>query len=177
VVWGTVKDHQGYIDIDSRVGGGTRVSVYLPASRKRIRQLPPTDSLAHIQGRGETVLVVDDMPEQLEIATQMLERLGYRAAAVDSGRAAVEYLKTTAVDLVILDMIMEPGMDGLETYRQILSIRPGQKAIIASGFSETDRVREAQVLGAGEYIRKPYLLEKVGLVVRKALDRMLSDSN
>jgi two-component system, cell cycle sensor histidine kinase and response regulator CckA len=72
---------------------------------------------------------------------------------------------------VVLDMIMEPGMDGLDTYRKILEIRPGQKAIIVSGFSETDRVLEAQALGAGDYIRKPYIQEKLGLAVRKELDR------
>ena len=66
---------------------------------------------------------------------------------------------------------MEPGIDGLDTYRQILERHPGQKAIIASGFSETDRVREAQDLGAGAYVKKPYLLEKIGVAVRQELDR------
>jgi two-component system cell cycle sensor histidine kinase/response regulator CckA len=71
----------------------------------------------------------------------------------------------------VLDMIMDPGMDGLETYRQIVGIRPGQRAIIVSGFSETDRVREAQALGAGAYVRKPYVLEKIGAAIRNELDR------
>ena len=68
-------------------------------------------------------------------------------------------------------MIMDPGIDGLETYQKILELYPGQKAIIASGFSETDRVREAQRLGAGAYVRKPYLIEKIGVAVRNELDR------
>jgi DNA-binding NarL/FixJ family response regulator len=66
-------------------------------------------------------------------------------------------------------MIMSPGIDGLETYRRILKLHPGQKAIIASGFSETYRVREAQRLGAGEYIKKPYTVEKIGRAIREAL--------
>jgi len=66
---------------------------------------------------------------------------------------------------------MEPGIDGLETYRQILKFHPGQKAIIASGFSETDKVREAQRLGAGAYIKKPYAIEKIGTAVRAELDK------
>jgi len=70
---------------------------------------------------------------------------------------------------LILDMIMDPGIDGLETYKRILEIHPGQKAIIASGFSETDRVKEAQRLGAGPYIKKPYALEKIGLAIRDEL--------
>jgi len=68
-------------------------------------------------------------------------------------------------------MIMNPGIDGLETYKRILELHPGQKAVIASGFSETDRVKEARRLGAGTYVRKPYSLEKVGLAVRDELDK------
>jgi len=68
-------------------------------------------------------------------------------------------------------MIMDPGMDGLDTYRSVLNINPKQKAIIVSGFSETARVNEAQALGAGEYVKKPYILEKLGLAVRKELDK------
>ena len=71
----------------------------------------------------------------------------------------------------MLDMIMEPGIDGLETYKRILAIRPDTKAIIASGFSETEKVREAQRLGAGAYVKKPYTIEKVGVAIRKELDR------
>ena len=67
--------------------------------------------------------------------------------------------------------IMDPGMDGLDTYRKIIETHPGQKAIIASGFSETDRVKELQSLGAGAYIRKPLLLEKIGLAVKEELEK------
>jgi len=67
-------------------------------------------------------------------------------------------------------MIMEPGIDGMETYRRILEICPGQKAVIVSGFSETERVSETQKMGAGSFVRKSYLLEKIGLAVRQELD-------
>jgi len=66
---------------------------------------------------------------------------------------------------------MDPGIDGLETYRRIKAKNPGQKAVIASGFSESERVKTLQELGAGVYIQKPYTLEKIGLAVRKELDR------
>jgi DNA-binding NarL/FixJ family response regulator len=72
---------------------------------------------------------------------------------------------------MVLDMIMDPGMDGLDTYRSVIEIRPEQKAIIVSGFSESDRVKAARALGAGAYVRKPYVIEKLGLAVRKELDR------
>jgi DNA-binding NtrC family response regulator len=75
------------------------------------------------------------------------------------------------VDLLVLDMIMDPGMDGLDTYKKVRALHPGQKAIIASGYSETARIREAQRLGAGEYLKKPYAIEKFGALVRKELDK------
>jgi DNA-binding NarL/FixJ family response regulator len=78
---------------------------------------------------------------------------------------AVEYLRSNRVDLLLLDMIMEPGMDGLDTYRRIIEMYPGQKALIASGYTETDQVREAQQLGAGRYLKKPYTLKGLGLAV------------
>ena len=78
-------------------------------------------------------------------------------------------MKDNKADLLILDMIMDPGIDGLDTYKRILKLHPNQKAIIASGFSETERVKEAQRLGAGKYIKKPYTLEKIGMAVKKEL--------
>ena len=68
-------------------------------------------------------------------------------------------------------MIMDPGIDGLETYKKILEFNPTQKAIIASGFSETEMVKEAQRLGAGKYLKKPYTLEKIGLAVKEELEK------
>ena len=99
----------------------------------------------------------------------MLTELGYQVSSASSGEEAVEFLQVYSVDLLVLDMIMEPGIDGLETYTRILRDHPAQKAIIASGFSETDRVRKAQILGAGPYLRKPYTLEKLGVAVKEEL--------
>jgi DNA-binding NarL/FixJ family response regulator len=82
----------------------------------------------------------------------------------------VEYLKKNSVDLILLDMIMAPGIDGLETYRRITEIVPGQKAVIASGYSRTERVEELQRLGAGGYVRKPYTIGKIGRALREELD-------
>ena len=128
-------------------------------------------SLKKYIGKGEAILVVDDVEEQRKIASGMLRELGYSVISVSSGEEAVEYLKTNKVGLLLLDMIMDPGMDGLDTYKKILENHPGQKTIIASGFSETDRVKEVQKLGAGAYIRKPFLLEKIGLAVKEELEK------
>ena len=116
-------------------------------------------------------MVVDDVAGQRELAARMLTKLNYNVATAASGEEAIEYLKTNKADLIVLDMIMDPGMDGLEAYKQMLEIKPNQKAIIVSGFSESERVHEAQVLGAGSYIKKPYVLEKIGLAVRNELAR------
>jgi CheY-like chemotaxis protein len=121
-------------------------------------------------GTGESILVVDDVKGQRELAVDMLSRLGYKVASVPSGEEAVSYIKTNKVDLLILDMIMDPGIDGLETYQRVLEINHKQKAIIVSGFSETERVKKALKLGAGSYVRKPYIMEKIGLAIRKELD-------
>jgi len=115
--------------------------------------------------------VVDDIKEQREIASNMLTVLGYEVDAVSSGEEAIEYVKGNPVDLIVLDMIMEPGIDGLGTYKRILEVQPVQRAIIVSGFSETDRVKKTQRLGAGAYIRKPYTLEKIGVAVRSELTK------
>ncbi|MGA2332563.1 MAG: response regulator, partial [Syntrophales bacterium] len=122
-------------------------------------------------GRGEHILVVDDVEGQRLLASAMLEGLGYKVSSVASGEEAVKFVKKQPVDLLILDMIMDPGIDGLETYRKILEIRKDQKAIIVSGFAMTDRVRQTQELGAGTYVKKPYLMEKIGIAVRRELDK------
>ena len=169
VVWGTVKDHKGYIDVESRPKRGSTFALYFPVTREVDQADAETHAIQDLAGRGETILIVDDVPDQREIATRILSRLGYTVTSVPSGEAAVAYLKRGRADLLVLDMIMDPGMDGLDTYRQILSFRPDQKAVLASGFSENDRVREAQRLGASRYVKKPYTLESIGRAVKAAL--------
>ncbi|MDJ0886209.1 MAG: PAS domain S-box protein [Desulfobacterales bacterium] len=172
VVWGTVQDHAGFIRIQSAVGQGTIMRLFFPATRAPVAAAEDQRvDLDRFRGRGETVLVVDDVAEQRAVARRMLETLGYRVAVAASGEDALAYLEASPCDLVLLDMIMDPGIDGLETYRRIVDRRPGQKAIITTGFSQTDRVRKAQALGAGCYLQKPYTFEKLGQSVRSALDR------
>ena len=171
VVWGTVKDHMGYIDVQSTEGKGTKFFIYLPACRHPLTRKETRRSIEDYRGKGEFLLIVDDIKDQRDIATGILTKLGYRVESVSGGEAAVDYLKTRTADLLILDMIMDPGIDGLETYRRILELHPAQKAIIASGYSESERVKEAQKLGAGAYVKKPYLMEKMAVAVREELDK------
>ena len=127
--------------------------------------------ISEYMGQGESILVVDDVKEQRDLAAGMLRTLNYSITSVSSGEEAVAYLKEHEVDLLVLDMIMDPGMDGLDTYKQVLEIRPKQKTIIVSGFSESDRVKAAKGIGAGAYVRKPYIKEKLGLAVKNELGR------
>ena len=171
VVWGTVQDHNGYIDISSAEGKGTTFSLYFPVVREELPRTIPSQPIEAFYGNGETILIVDDVEEQRQIASAILNELNYSVESVPSGEEAVAYLKTNKVDLLVLDMIMDPGMDGLETYRKILELHPEQKAIIASGFSETDRVKEVQRLGAGAYVKKPFLLKILGTAVKEELQK------
>jgi CheY-like chemotaxis protein len=171
VVWGTVKDHHGYINVESEEGRGSTFTLYFPVTREDITAEAVAVTISEYMGSGESILVVDDVKEQRDLAAGMLRTLNYNVSIVSSGEEAVAYMKEHEVDLMVLDMIMDPGMDGLDTYRSVLAIHPKQKAIIVSGFSESDRVKTAKALGAGAYVRKPYIIEKLGLAVRKELDR------
>jgi two-component system cell cycle sensor histidine kinase/response regulator CckA len=101
----------------------------------------------------------------------MLDTLGYKTQAVSSGEKAADYLKENTVDLILLDMIMEPGISGRETFERIIKIQPEQKAIVVSGFAETDEVKKTQKLGAGIFVKKPLTLESIGLAVKEEIEK------
>ncbi len=168
VVYGILKDHKGYYDVISKVGEGTEFIIYFPAVEAAVIH-NSTDAM-DFTGK-ETVLIVDDMQEQCETASQIIGSLGYKTVAVASGREAVKYLKKSSVDVVIIDMLLEKDFDGLETYRKIREVRPNQKAIIASGYSVTDRVIQMQAIGAGAFVKKPYTREQIGRAIRDELNR------
>jgi two-component system, cell cycle sensor histidine kinase and response regulator CckA len=170
VVWSTVKDHNGYIDVESKEGEGTRFDLYFPITRHIIKDNITKGSIEDYSGT-EHILVVDDAEEQRYITKNLLKKLGYQVDVAKSGEEAVEIINNFAMDLIILDMIMDPGIDGLETYKKILAVRGRQKAIVVSGFSETERVRETLKLGVGAYIRKPYTLSDLAKAVRSELDK------
>ena len=168
VVWNTVLEHQGFIDV-KQPGQGSVFELYFPATAQQVvaedNSIEPLD----LDGHGEHILVVDDEEPIRVLAEKMLTALGYRVSLVSSGEEAVHFLKTNRVDLLLLDMLMEPGISGYQTYRKIKEFLPEQKALIASGFSESTEVKKAQALGAGAYIKKPYTLRELGLAIKKEL--------
>ncbi|MEJ2154453.1 MAG: response regulator [Desulfobacteraceae bacterium] len=129
-----------------------------------------SDALEAYFGNGENILIVDDVEEQRDIATDMLTLLNYKPHSVSSGEAAVTFLRHHHFDLILLDMIMDPGWGGLHTYQEIVRIHPDQRALLVSGFSKTDDVRRAQKIGAGRYLKKPYTLEDLARAVKGELN-------
>ncbi len=170
VVWNIMLDHNGYIDVITD-DNGTTFELYFPITREEVSGKDLSKPINDYMGDGETILVVDDVESQRDISCRMLARLGYQTNAVCSGEEALEYLKENTVDLILLDMIMDPGLNGRETYERIIKIHPKQKAIIASGFTVTDAVKATQKLGAGKYIKKPYTIEQVGIAVKEELEK------
>ncbi|MCP4338569.1 MAG: response regulator [Desulfobulbaceae bacterium] len=172
VVWGTVKDHGGYIDMTSKLLQGSTFDLYFPLLREATELESKDINLDDLKAKGESVLVIDDIKEQREIASMMLTRLGYKVETVNSGEKAIDYLRYNTVDILLLDMIMTPGIDGLETYRQIIKMHSQQKAVIVSGFSESEKVLEAQKLGTGSYLKKPYNLIEIATILRAEFNKL-----
>ncbi|KJR97036.1 MAG: hypothetical protein VR65_25880 [Desulfobulbaceae bacterium BRH_c16a] len=168
VVWNTVQDHGGGIAVESNAFG-TSFTLYFPASAGQSEGNKEDDADECRLSAGETVLVVDDEEFQQDIACRMLRQSGYKVFAVSSGEQAVQYLQQNSVDLLVLDMLMEPGMNGRETYERIIRLHPGQKALIVSGFSEDVEVRKARSLGAGGFLQKPYTMKELAKTVRRTL--------
>lgn len=169
VVWSTMEEHDGTVTVTSDFTG-TAFGLYFPTadhSQQESRNKEADQQESALPPKK--VLVVDDEKHLREIAAGMLKRLGHKATTVESGEEALVFLQNHSVDLVILDMLMEPGMNGLETYKKILSIHPGQKAIVASGFSKNKDVTAMLELGAGCFIKKPYVLAELAAALQKTL--------
>jgi PAS domain S-box-containing protein len=167
VVHAVVEDHHGYIEIESIASKGTSIHLYLPITREEIS----LDDETIVSGGSESVLVVDDDATQRDVTLRLLQKLGYSAEAVDCSETALQRLQFESFDLLILDMVMPGGLDGADTYRLAKELHSDQKAIIVSGFAESDRVAEALRMGAGNFIKKPLTLKALGAAVRRELDR------
>jgi len=171
VVWGTVKDHDGFIDCASQKGQGARFELYFPATADPVQEPPPhTPRTPDVQGRGEKILIIDDSREQRELAAATLKELGYATATAATGEEGAALLAREPCALVLLDMMLGPGIDGLNTYRRIREHAPQQKVVIVSGYAESERVATALRLGVREYLKKPYAIAELAQMVRRVLD-------
>jgi CheY-like chemotaxis protein len=167
VVYGIVKDHQGYYDVISTLGEGTTFILYFPVTNKGFEK---TEDKSQDLSGTESLLIVDDSLEQRQLTAELLKSFGYSVETAENGHIAVEYLSNHKANLVVLDMIMEKGYDGLDTYRDILRINPDQKVLVMSGYSISERVNEILESGDGVFIKKPFTRDKIGAAVRQVLD-------
>ncbi len=170
VVWSSMQDHDGAITVETSERG-TAFHLHFPATDQQLPAKYAQTTFMELRGGGEKILVVDDEPQQLDIAGHILRTLNYSVHCVGSGEAAIASMKKDRADLILLDMIMAPGLDGLQTFSQILQLHPGQKALIVSGFAESSCVQAAQALGARGFIKKPYSIEQLGRAVHNELRR------
>jgi len=158
VIWNTIRDHHGYIDIHSSAGGSC-FELYFPTSPKTVPLLSQGAFTPPPVGNGERILVVDDEKSQLEVTAALLKRLGYIPLTATNGQSAVDYLRKEPVDLLLLDLWMEPGINGYETYREARKLRTDQKAILTSGYFRPEDKATSQTLGIRRHLTEPYSIQ------------------
>lgn len=168
IVWNTMLDHKGKVTVASD-NQGTVFTLYFPVTEMHGLASAEKVDINTIKGNKESILIVDDNEQQLDIAKQILIALNYIVYSAGSGEEALDFLADHEVDLVVLDMVMEPGMSGYETYLKAIELHPKQRALIASGFSVSEEVEKAQELGVSVFIRKPYSIAQIGSAIKTVL--------
>ncbi|MEW6510999.1 MAG: PAS domain S-box protein [Bacteroidota bacterium] len=168
-VYGIVKNHGGFINVESEVGVGTTFSVYIPAVEKAAERAAATES-GPTRGR-ETILIVDDEETIRTLVSDILQDKGYAVVGAGDGRAAVEIYNERGreIDLVILDMTM-PGMGGPETFDKLKSMNPDVRVILSTGYSQDERARDLLARGVKAFVQKPYRIDDLAVAVRRVLD-------
>ncbi|HTO94008.1 MAG TPA: response regulator, partial [Bacteroidota bacterium] len=168
-VYGIVKNHNGFINVESEIGKGTTFSVYIPAVERPAARAAAGE--ARVAGGRETILVVDDEETIRFLVRDILEGMGYTVLAAPDGSAALALYERHRgnVDLVILDMTM-PGMGGRETFEKLKAVDPDVRAILSTGYAEDERARQMLALGVRAFVQKPYRVEELASAVRRILD-------
>ncbi len=172
MVHGIVKNHQGQILCHSRPGQGTRFEIYFPAllvSDEFV--ITAGGETKQLRGGEETILLVDDEPDNLEIGASLLERFGYKVLSAANGTRALELFRAEAagISLTILDLDL-PAADGMQVLDAMLETAPGARVLIASGHSTDVAVKAAMGAGACGFIKKPYQLAEMLAAIRGILD-------
>ena len=168
-VYGIIKNHGGFIEVNSKKGEGTTFNVYLPATEIEVVKEKRADE-ALMRG-SENVLLVDDEDLIIDVGEQILKRMGYTVFIARSGREAIEIFskKKDDIDMVILDMIM-PDMSGGETYDRLREIHPDIKVLLSSGYSLRGQAREILARGCKGFIQKPFNMRELSHKLRGVLE-------
>ena len=167
-VYGIVKGHGGYVDVESEKGRGTTFKIYLPASKREVYEtIEPSD---RISKGTETILLIDDEKKILEVAGKLLKAMGYHVLTAEEGREAIEVYKKhgETVDLVLLDIIM-PNMKGGEVFDRLKEINPEIKVLLSSGYSIDGEATKILERGAKGFIQKPFDMERLSGSIRTIL--------
>ena len=167
--YGIIKNHRGITTVYSESGNGTTFNVYLPVSDKEVYRETPAEGKL-IKG-SETILLVDDEKMIIDVGHAMLESLGYRVFAAQSGQGAVKAVTEMGneIDLVILDMIM-PGMDGGKTFDRIREIHSEIPVMLSSGYAVNGQAEKIMRRGCNGFIQKPFNIFEFSKQIRKILE-------
>jgi CheY-like chemotaxis protein len=172
-VYGIVKQHQGWIEVQSRPNAGTTMRVFIPAIPQTVGgAVPEPVGATAIRGGSETILVVEDEPILLGMIKLVLENLGYRVIAASNGAEAIELWRTQKdnVELLLTDLVMPGGISGKELAELLRAEKPGLKVIYSSGYSMDMSGRELVEAAGSRFLSKPYDPARLGEVVRECLD-------
>jgi CheY-like chemotaxis protein len=169
MVYGIVKGHGGYIDVESQEGKGTTFQVYLPAAKRRVEETE--EGPETIQRGTETILIIDDEALVMEVGQKLLTFMGYQVLAAKEGEGALEIYRArrNEIDLVILDLVM-PRMEGGEVFRRLRQISPEVKVLISSGYSIDGKAAQILDEGACGFIQKPFDMKQLSQTLRTILD-------
>jgi len=169
-VYGIIKGHGGYIDVESEEHQGTTFNIYLPATDKRVEKT--AEAPTQVMVGGETLLLVDDEEFVLKVNVEILKSFGYSVLEAKGGDEAIKIFRENKniIDLVVLDMIL-PGMSGGEVYDKIKEINPDVKVLLSSGYSIDGQAKKILGRGCDGFIQKPYKLEDLSVKIRKLLDK------
>jgi len=167
--YGILKNHNGIITVESKPGGGTTFSVYLPASEKKV--VKEKERTRAIANGSETILLVDDEDMVLEVGSKLLKRLGYHVLTARNGLQAVDIYQArqSEIDCVILDMIM-PDLNGGETYDKLKQIDSHINVLLSSGYSLNDQASAILSRGCNGFIQKPFNLKELSWKLREVLE-------
>ncbi len=172
-VYGIVKQHGGWIEVESAVGQGSLFAVFFPTSPETAKSRKEgTDPTAFIRGGDETILIVEDEPVLRDMAQTILKECGYRILEAANGKEAMRVWEqhAPAIDLLLTDMVMPEGMSGVELAEQVLARHPRLKIIFASGYT-VDEVSTAFLKkNNARFLQKPYTRTTLARTVRQALD-------